>query len=64
MQTVKEKMRRWKRARRKALNMKYKITIRKGSPIDNFAKFVGCALIVWALIWAFRFYIILAQAGL
>lgn len=64
MQTIEEKMRRWKRARRKALNMRYKITIRKGSPADIIAKIAGCALIVWAMIWAFRFYIIITQAGL
>ena len=65
MQTVKEKMRRWKRARRKVLNMKYKITgIRKGSPIDIVAKLLGCALFVGALIWALRLYIIVAQGGM
>lgn len=63
MQTVKEKMRRWKRARRKVLNMKYRITIRKGSPIDIVAKLLGCALFVGALIWALRLYIIVAQGG-
>ena len=61
MQTVKEKMRRWKRARRKVLNMKYRITIRKGSPIDIACKLLGCALFVGALIWALRLYIIVAQ---
>lgn len=65
MQTVKEKMRRWKRARRKVLNMKYKFTgIRKGSPIDIVAKLLGCALFVGALIWALRLYIIVAQGGM
>ena len=65
MQTVKEKMRRWKRARKKAMNMKYKITgIRKGSPIDIVAKLLGCALFVGALIWTLRLYIIVAQGAL
>ena len=64
MQTIDEKIRRWERARRKALNMKTKIPIRKGSPADIIAKIAGCALIVWALIWALRFYIIITQAGL
>lgn len=63
MQTIEEKMRRWKRARKKALNMKTKITIRKGSPIDIVAKLLGCALFVGALIWALRLYIIVAQGG-
>lgn len=59
MQTVKEKMRRWKRARRKVLGMKYKITgIRKGSPIDVLVKLLGCALFVEVLIWFFRIYIL------
>ena len=58
-------MRRWKRARRKVLGMKYKITgIRKGSPIDIVAKLLGCALFVGALIWALRLYIIVAQGGM
>ena len=65
MQTVKEKMRRWKRARRKVLNMKYKFTgIRKGSTIDIACKLLGCALFVGALIWALRLYIIVAQGGM
>ena len=64
MQTVKEKMRRWTRARRKVLNMKYKITgIRKGSPIDIACKLLGCALFVGALIWTLRLYIIVSQGG-
>lgn len=64
MQTVNEKMRRWKRARRKVIGMKYKITgIRKGSPIDIACKLLGCALFVGALIWALRLYIIVAQGG-
>ena len=65
MQTVKEKMRRWKRARKKALNMKYKIKgIKKGSPIDIACKLLGCALAVWTLIWFWRLYIIVAQGAL
>ena len=65
MQTVKEKMRRWKRARRKVIGMKYKIKgIKKGSPIDIVAKLLGCALFVGALIWALRLYIIVAQGAL
>ena len=57
-------MRRWKRARKKALNMKYKIKIRKGSPIDIVAKLLGCALFVGALIWTLRLYIIVSQGAL
>ena len=65
MQTVKEKMRRWKRARRKVLGMKYRIAgIKKGSPIDRVVKLLGCALFVGALIWALRLYIIVAQGGM
>lgn len=44
--------------------MKYKITIKKGSPVDILAKILGSALAVAALIWFFRFYIIVSQAAL
>lgn len=65
MQTIEEKMRRWKRARRKVLNMKYRIAgIKKGSPIDIVAKLLGCALFVGALIWTLRLYIILSQGAM
>ena len=43
--------------------MKYRITIRKGSPIDIACKLLGCALFVGALIWTLRLYIIVSQGG-
>ena len=44
--------------------MKYKIKIRKGSPIDIACKLLGCALAVWTLIWFWRLYIIVSQGAL